>query len=99
MSPMSNDSSGPDAALPSSPEALEAAIRTRRAHLAGTLDELAERIKPANLAHDAKDEAVARARGAVSDENGDVLYERVVAIGVAVVALVVAVVLIKRRSR
>jgi len=95
---MSSDSSGPDDSLPSSPEAIEAAIVARRAHLAGTLDELAERVKPANLANDAKDQAVTRARNAVSDENGDVLYERVAAIGAAAVALVVAIVLVKRRS-
>lgn len=95
---MSNDPSAPDDSVPSSPEAIEAAIVARRAHLAGTLDELADRVKPANLANDAKQEAVTRARNAVSDENGDVLYERIAAIGAAAVALVVAIVLIRHRS-
>ncbi|WP_380169045.1 DUF3618 domain-containing protein [Jannaschia sp. R86511] len=94
-----SDDSGPDGTTPSSPEAIEAAILARRAHLAGTLDELVERVKPANLAHDAKDEAVSRARDAVSDEDGNLLYERIVAIGAAAVALVVAVVVLRRRSR
>ena len=96
---MSNDSSGPDGSTPASPEAIEAAIVARRLHLAGTLDELVERVKPANLAHDAKDEAVSRARDAVSDEDGNLLYERIAAIGAAAVALVVAVVVLRSRSR
>lgn len=100
MSAMSSASNGPDATadLPESPEALEAAIVARRAHLAGTLDELADRVKPANLAHDAKDEAVTRARAAVTDEQGNVLYERIAAVGAAVLAVVVAAVAIRRRS-
>lgn len=96
---MSDDGSSAPNDLPSSPEALEAAIVARRAHLAGTLDELAERVKPANLAAEAKHEATDRARRAVSDADGNLLYERIAAVGAAVVAVVVAVVVAKRRSR
>ena len=86
-------------ALPSDPAALQAAIEARRAHLSGTLDELAQRVKPANLAADAKEEAVDRARRAVSDEDGNLLYERVAAVGAAALAVVVALVVARRRSR
>jgi hypothetical protein len=84
--------------LPTSPEALEAAIQARRAHLSSTLDELVERVRPANLARDAKDEAVTRARGAVTDEHGNLLVERVAAIAAAVAAVVVVLVVARRRS-
>lgn len=86
-------------ALPSDPAGLQAAIEARRAHLSGTLDELAQRVKPANLATEAKDEAVGRAKQAVSDADGNVLYERVAAVGAAFVAVVVALVVARRRSR
>ncbi|MFC5381721.1 DUF3618 domain-containing protein [Aquipuribacter nitratireducens] len=76
------------AEAPQTPEALEAAIRARREHLTGTLDELVERVKPANLAADAKDAAVTKARAAVTDENGTLLKERVAAIAAAVVVVV-----------
>lgn len=92
-------SSGPAAGLPDDPAALQAAIEARRAHLAGTLDELAQRVKPANLATEAKDEAVDRARRAVSDADGNLLYERIAAVGAAALAVVVALVVARRRSR
>lgn len=98
MSRMSSATNGP-IDLPSSPEALEAAIQARRAHLSGTLDELVERVRPANLAREAKDEAVTRARHAVSDEQGNLLVERVAAVAAAVAAVVVVLVLARRRSR
>jgi len=85
--------------LAKDPVALQAAIVARRAHLSGTLDELAQRVKPANLATEAKEEAVDRARRAVSDEDGNVLYERVAAVGAAAVAVVVALLVARRRSR
>lgn len=85
--------------LPSDPAALQAAIEARRAHLSGTLDELAQRVRPANLAADAKEEAVDRARRAVSDPDGNLLYERIAAVGAAAVAVLVALVVARRRSR
>ncbi|MFC3690029.1 DUF3618 domain-containing protein [Aquipuribacter hungaricus] len=85
--------------LSGDPDALQAAIQARRAHLSGTLDELAQRVKPANLAADAKEEAVDRARRAVTDEQGNLLYERVAAVAGAVVAVVVALVVARHRSR
>ena len=66
MSSAHGPSASPADALPSDPAALQAAIEARRAHLSGTLDELAQRVKPANLATEAKDEAVDRARRARS---------------------------------
>jgi len=99
--PAPQRSSAPGAAdrLPNDPAVLAAAIEARRAHLSGTLDELAQRVKPANLATEAKDEAVGRAKRAVSDPDGNVLYERVAAVGAAAVAVVVALVVARRRSR
>lgn len=85
--------------LPTDPEALEAAIVARRAHLAGTLDELAERVKPANLAADAKQEAVTRVRATFTDKDGELLYERIAAIAAAVVAVVTVVIVAKVRTR
>lgn len=96
---MSSTGSSAQNDLPSSPEALEAAILARRAHLAGTLDELADRVKPANLAAEAKQEATDRARRAVSDDDGNLLYERIAAIGAAVVVVLVTVVVARRRTR
>lgn len=85
--------------LPSDPDALEAAIVARRAHLAGTLDELAERVKPANLAADAKQEATDRVRETFTDSDGNLLRERVAAIAAAVVAVLTVVVVAKVRTR
>lgn len=94
-----SDATGSTPDLPTDPEALEAAIVARRAHLAGTLDELAERVRPANLAADAKEEAVTRLRKAFTDADGNLLYERLAAIGAAVVAVVTVVVVAKVRTR
>ncbi len=106
---MSSAPDGPSSHSDGTPEAIEAAIKARRTHLAGTLDELAERVRPANLANDAKeeavtrarvakDEAVTKARDAVTDTDGNLLYERVAAVGAAAVAVVVGAVLLRRRS-
>ena len=39
-----------------------------------------------------------KARGAVTDTDGNLLYERVAAVGAAAVAVVVGAVLVRRRS-
>ncbi|WP_336923360.1 DUF3618 domain-containing protein [Aquipuribacter sp. SD81] len=89
------------APVPQTPEAISAAIEARREHLAGTLDELVERVRPANLAAEAKDKAVAKGRAAVTDDEGNLLKERVAAVAAAVVALVALVVVrqVRRRRR
>jgi hypothetical protein len=86
---------------PRSPETIEAAIQVRRAHLTGTLDELVERVRPANLVADAKQAATDRARSAVTDEQGNLLKERVAAVAAAVAAVVALVVVrsVRRRRR
>lgn len=108
MSPMSSAQGAPASpapsaagadALSSDPAVLAAAIEARRARLSGTLDELAQRVKPANLASDAKEQAVDRAKKAVSDEQGNLLYERIGAVAAAAVAVVVALAVARRRSR
>lgn len=97
--PHPSSASGAPDGLSTDPAVLAAAIQARRAHLSGTLDELAQRVKPANLATEAKDEAVGRAKRAVSDPDGNVLYERVAAVGAAALAVVVALAVARRRSR
>lgn len=94
---MSDAKASADSTLPDSPEALEALIEGRREHLSGVLDELAGRVTPKALAGSAKDAATEKARSLVTDEDGNLLKERVVAIGAAVVALVVTVVVVRSR--
>ena len=76
-----------------SPAEIEAEIERTRARLAGTVDAIAERVKPANVAR----RGVEAARAQVVDERGELRPDRVAAVGVAVAVLVGMV--IRRRSR
>jgi len=64
------------------PAEIEAEIEATRARLAGTVDAIAERVKPANVAR----RGLASARAQVVDERGELRPERVAALAVAVVA-------------
>jgi uncharacterized protein DUF3618 len=75
------------------PVALEAQIEQTREQLADTIDQIAERVHPRNLARRAAD----RARSVVVDEQGQIRLERVLMIGGVVVAWVGLT--IWRRSR
>jgi hypothetical protein len=66
------------------PADLEAQIEQTREQLAGTIDQLAERMHPRNLARRGLD----RARSLVIDDDGQIRTDRVVMIGGAIVAFV-----------
>lgn len=76
-----------------SPAEIEADIERTRARLAGTVDAIAERVKPANVAR----RGMETARSQVVDERGDVRPQRVAVLAAAVAAGVGL--LIWRRSR
>lgn len=82
----------------SSISALEADIAERRARLARTLDELTAKATPSALAKREVHKAKARFADATTTPEGDLRVERVAA-AVAVVAVLVAVKLLRRRRR
>lgn len=78
-----------------SPDEIEADIERTRERLAGTVNEIADRVKPGNVVR-RKTEGVRQlashgidvARAQVVDKSGDVRTERVAALGAAAVAAV-----------
>ena len=86
------------APLPSDPRALEREIEARRARLAATIDELAGRVQPAALKDRAVHSVQHKALALTTDSDGALRVERVGAVAVAVVGVLVLVVL-RRRSR
>ena len=76
-----------------SPAEIEADIEATRARLAGTVDAIAEKVKPANVARRGIDSAKAQ----VVDDRGSLRPDRVAVLAVAVVAVVGL--LLWRRSR
>jgi len=80
----------------SSISALEADIAERRVRLARTLDELTAKATPSAIAKREVEKAKARFADATTTPEGDLRVERVAA-AVAVVALVVAFKLLRRR--
>jgi len=80
-----------------SPGDIERDIEATRERLAGTIDEISERVKPANVVNDIKE----KARSQVVDEHGAVRFERVAAAGAAAASAVGLAVLRKvvRRHR
>ena len=85
--------------LPDDPDALEKIIDARRRHLAETVDELVVRAHPKAIARRTTADAKQRAVGLVSDDSGNLRYERVAAVAAAAVLLVVLVVVRRRASR
>jgi hypothetical protein len=77
---------GGDAPDTRSPAQIEADIAEARERLAGTVDEIAERVKPANVAKKGKESAKAQV---VDPDTGALRMERVAVVG-AVVAFYVA---------
>ncbi len=76
--------SGPtEPGLPEDPDALEKIIDARRRHLAETVDELAVRAQPKEIARRTATDAKERAVGLVSDDSGNLRYERVAAAAAA----------------
>jgi uncharacterized protein DUF3618 len=82
----------PASTTPRTPAQIEADIERARARLAGTVDEIVERVKPANVANRLADSAKAQ----VMEPDGSLRQDRVAIIGGAVV-LVVVLVLWRRR--
>jgi hypothetical protein len=85
-------------ALPADPAALERIIDERRRRLAATVDELALRAQPREIARRGASDAQARLRAAVYTDDGRLRVERVGAVVAAVVTLV-ALIVWRRRSR
>ncbi|WP_436786856.1 DUF3618 domain-containing protein [Yinghuangia sp. YIM S10712] len=77
------------------PDQIEAEIEIARANLAVTLDELVDRVKPANVARRTSEKVRAQF---VDSETGSPRMERIAPIAGGVVGLVVLVVLVKRRG-
>lgn len=80
----------------SSISALEADIAERRTRLARTLNELTAKATPSAIAKRQVDQAKARFADATTTPEGDLRVERVAA-AVAVVAVIVAIKLLRRR--
>ncbi|MGH8939407.1 MAG: DUF3618 domain-containing protein [Actinomycetes bacterium] len=83
----------PQPPAPRTPAEIEAEIERTRARLAGTVDAIAERVKPANVVRRGMDSA----RAQVIDEDGKLRPGRVGALAVALAATVGLV--LWRRSR
>jgi Protein of unknown function (DUF3618) len=81
------------------PRALEREVEARRAHLAGTIDELTSRLAPAAI----KDRSVATVRAKVDgfafDHRGGLRVERVAAVGVVVLGVTTFLVVRAVRKR
>ncbi len=78
-----------------SPEDIEADIERTRERLAGTVNEIADRVKPANVVRRKTEgvrqlvsHGVGSARAHVVDSRGDIRTDRVAALGVAAIAAV-----------
>ena len=87
MSTSANTSSA-SAPVPTDPAELERAIAEHQRALAATVDELLDRVRPANVAARTRAEATRRAHEAVYAEDGWLRTERLAAVGAAVAAVV-----------
>lgn len=74
----------PEPSTDRTPAEIEAEIERTRLRLAGTVDAIAERVKPANVARRGLDAAKAQ----VVDEDGGLRVDRVAILAVAVVGVV-----------
>jgi adenylate kinase len=96
---MGADQRADGAGLPDDPEALERIIDARRRHLAETVDELVVRAHPKEIARRTAADARQRAIALVTDEHGELRYERIAAAAAAAVLVVVLVVVRRRAGR
>lgn len=81
---------------PRTPQEIEADIERARANLAGTLDELVDRVKPANVARRAQDKVRAQF---VDPDTGAPRMDRVGPVVGGVAGVLVLVVVLKARGR
>jgi hypothetical protein len=95
---MGADHRADGAGLPDDPDALESIIDARRRQLAETVDELVFRAQPKEIARRASAGARQRAVALVTDEEGELRYERIAA-AAAVAVLLVALIVVRRSSR
>lgn len=86
-----------DRTLPTDPAQLEAEIERTRARLVGTVDELATRLQPKEIARRGALDLRAKLDHAIRTPDGSLRVERIAAVGAAVAALVSVVVWNRRR--
>ncbi len=84
--------SAASAPVPTDPAELERGIAEHQRMLAATVDELIDRVRPANVVARTRAEATRRAHAAVYAEDGSLRTERLAAVGAAVAAVVALVV-------
>jgi hypothetical protein len=85
----------PSRPLSTDPDDLEAHIEQTRLQLAATIDQIADRVHPKNVARRSMD----RARTVMVDEYGELRPDRVAIVGGVAVALVGLVLLRRSRAR
>jgi hypothetical protein len=83
------------------PAQIEAEIEATRARLAGTVDELATRVQPKEIARRSAEDAKAKLHSATHTEDGSLRTERVAAVGAAAALLagLLSLRAIRRRRR
>ena len=83
------------------PAQIEAEIEATRARLAGTVDELASRVQPKEIARRSAADAKAKLHSATHTEDGSLRTERVAAVGAAAALLagLVSLRALRRRHR
>jgi hypothetical protein len=81
------------------PAQIEAEIEATRTRLAGTVDELATRVQPKEIARRSAEDAKAKLQAATHTEDGSLRTERVAAVGGAAALLAVLVGLRARARR
>jgi hypothetical protein len=86
-----------DRALPTDPAQLEAEIERTRARLVGTVDELAARLQPKEIARRSAQDLRAKVDHTIRTPDGSLRVERLAALGAAVAALISLVVWNRRR--
>ncbi len=82
-----------------SPAALEEAIQERRDHLAATIDELAARAKPADIARRTAAGVQQKLRALTHGPDGRLRTERLSAVAGATAVLGVVMIVLRRRRR
>jgi len=100
--PKSNGKTGQTSApakVSQSPDAIEAEIAQTRAHLASTIDELAVRAQPREIARRQTESVKARVVDATHTPEGDLRVERVGAIAAVAAAVLVVLAVLHRRHR
>jgi hypothetical protein len=84
--------------MPSDPVAIEQLIAHRRANLASTIDELAQRARPKEIARRSAADAKGRIQAFARTDDGALRIERLAAVAGAVAALVTVLTVLRRRA-